>query len=130
MLRLDRLAIITDSFTLIDTHRDVPVAENESVEYFTNIFPNLCALLCLLLTFCVHSMRVCDHERVVCGIECILVCMHNKKVFWRYNVSENEPPPPSVKAGYGPETDAVTRLSRRILHMLRQTQLPRLRLHK
>ena len=28
------------------------------------------------------------------------------------------------------ETDAVTRLSRHILHMLKQTQLPRLRLHK
>ena len=46
-------------------------------------------------------MRACDRERVF-----IRNCMHacgkvNKNVYWRYNASENEPPP-SVKAGYEP----------------------------
>ena len=40
-------------------------------------------------TFCVRTMRA---TMSVClfGIECIIVCVHNKKGFWRHNVSENE----------------------------------------
>ncbi len=53
-----------------------------------------------VFVLCVRAtMSVC-----LCGIECIIMRLHNKKVFCRYNVSENEPP--SVKAGYAPDNRA------------------------